>query len=181
METPTPTRNLPPRLREMDPKGARPSIPETMTATTSSLYSILNGLIETCKDGQAGFLSASEHVSEPHIRTQLAEFSLQRSKFAGELQSTALHLGDKDPEDSGSTAAAIHRGWINLKGVLAHRDTYQILAECETGEDSAVREYEKALKQNLPNDVKAIVHEQFTKVQAAHHQVKALRDAAKKS
>lgn len=150
-----------------------------MIATTSTIHSSLNDLIQTCKDGQQGFREASENIADPTIKALLAEFSLQRAKFAGDLQSAALHLGEKEPEDSGSVAGAIHRGWINLKGAIAGKDVYHILAECEAGEDRAVKEYQKVLDLSLPEDLGETIVAQYAAVQATHDQIKEMRDAAK--
>ena len=54
-----------------------------MTSNTS----ILNNIIETLKDGQEGFRAASEDVKSPDLKSLFSEYSLQRSAFAGELQS----------------------------------------------------------------------------------------------
>ena len=77
------------------------------------IISTINGLIETLKDGQQGFREASEAVKEPELKSLFSEYSLQRAKFAGELQSEAIGLGESNPEDSSSTAGAMHRAWIN--------------------------------------------------------------------
>ncbi len=149
-------------------------------ATNSEIRSTLNGLIETCKDGQQGFHTASQNIDDPEIKRLLNEYSLQRAKFTGELQSLVQRLGERDPEDSSSLAGAIHRGWMNLKTAIAGKDRYGILAECEVGEDSAVKEYRKALDVELPANVREVVSRQSGEVQAAHDRVKTLRDAAKK-
>ena len=151
-----------------------------MIATHSEIRSTLNSLIETCKDGQEGFRVAAENIDDPTLKTTLGMFSLQRSKFAGDLQQAAIKLGEHDPENSGSAAGAIHRCWINLKTAIVGKNQYQILAECEAGEDSAVSEYKKALETELPADVAALVRDQYREVQATHNAVKRLRDAAKK-
>ena len=75
----------------------------------------LNRLIHTCKDGQEGFLTAAENVNSEDIRRLFSEFSLQRSKFAGELQQISHELGDASPEYASSVAGTLHRGWMNLK------------------------------------------------------------------
>jgi uncharacterized protein (TIGR02284 family) len=54
-----------------------------------------------------------------------------------------------------------------------------MLEECERGEDVAVSRYRKALKQNLPADVRAVIQRQADGAQRNHDQVKALRDALK--
>ena len=78
------------------------------------IISTINGLIETLKDGQQGFKEASEAVKDTQLKTLFSEYSLQRAKFAGELQSEAISLGESHPEDTSSTAGAMHRAWSNL-------------------------------------------------------------------
>lgn len=135
---------------------------------------ILNNLIETCRDGQNGFADAAEHISNPEIRTFCLEQSRQRANFVGELQREVRALGG-DPENTGSTAAAMHRAWIDLKSALGGGD-HAILAACETGEDSAVEQYREALKSNLPASVESIVEQQYRSVQMAHNTVRNWRD-----
>ena len=143
--------------------------------------STINGLIETLKDGQEGFRRAAEAVQDSQLRSLFNQFSMQRSRFAGELQSEALGLGESDPENSSSTAGAMHRAWINLKAAITSGDDHAILAECERGEDSAVSEYKKAMEdKDLTAPVRETISRQYTEVKAAHDRVRALRDAAKK-
>lgn len=141
-----------------------------------SVISTLNGLIETCKDGQNGFKEAAEGVERSDLKSLFYEFSQQRSQFAGELQSLVQALGG-DPENSGSTLAALHRGWINIKSVVTGKDEEAILNECERGEDSAKNTYKAALEQQLPANVMETVQTQYASVQAAHDRVKAMRDS----
>jgi uncharacterized protein (TIGR02284 family) len=144
------------------------------------IISTINGLIETLKDGQQGFREASEAVKDTQLKSLFSEYSLQRAKFAGELQSEAVSLGDHDPEDSGSTAGAMHRAWINLKSAITSQDDHAILAECERGEDSAVAEYKKAMEEEtLSATIREKISRQYADVKQAHDRIKALRDASK--
>lgn len=140
--------------------------------------SILNDLIETLKDGQDGFRAASTDVESTELKSLFTEYSLQRSKFAGELQALAHSLGEQDPATTGSVAASLHRGWINLKAALTSKDEHAILAECERGEDSAVAQYKKALEVGtLPADVRDTIQTQSVAVKAAHDRIRDLRDS----
>ncbi len=58
---------------------------------------MIEKLIETCRDGQAGFLEAAEHTRNSELRDFFSSQSLERSKFAGELESVARHLGQAEP------------------------------------------------------------------------------------
>lgn len=146
---------------------------------TKEVISTLNSLIETLKDGQEGFRQASEAVQDSQLKSLFSEYSLQRSKFAGELQNHAIQLGESEPEKTSSTAGALHRAWINMKSAITTRDDHAILSECERGEDSAVAEYKKAMEGNLSSPIADTVSRQYTDVKAAHDRVRSLRDASK--
>lgn len=145
------------------------------------ILSTINGLIETLKDGQEGFRQASEAVRDFQLKMLFGEYSLQRAKFAGELQNEAISLGDQKPENSSSTAGALHRAWINLKAAITSHDDHAILAECERGEDSAVNEYKKALEEEeFSAPIREAISRQYAEVKGAHDRIRALRDAADK-
>lgn len=148
---------------------------------TKEIISTINTLIETLKDGQEGFRQSAEAVKDSQLKTLFNELSLQRSKFAGELQSEAINLGEPKPEDSSSTAGALHRTWINLKSAITKQDDHAILSECERGEDSAVSAYKKAMEENLSGPIRDLISQQYTDVKAAHDRVRDLRDARKSS
>ena len=93
-------------------------------AQQKEIISTINGLIETLKDGQEGFKQAAEAVKDPSLKSLFNEFSLQRSKFAGELQSQVINLGEPDPEKDSSTSGALHRAWINIKSAITSGDDH---------------------------------------------------------
>jgi uncharacterized protein (TIGR02284 family) len=135
--------------------------------------STLNQLIQTCKDGEKGFGAAAEAVSDPNLRHLFESYSQQRSEFAAELELEVRRTA-KEPAEGGHVAAALHRGWMDLKAAATGQDEGAIIAECERGEDLAVKAYHKAVATPLPPDVRAIVERQLIKVQEAHDQVRSL-------
>jgi len=140
--------------------------------------SVLEDLIETCKDGQKGYHDAAEHVKRSDLKTFCNEQTLERARFAEELRQELSRLGKPDKKPLGSAAGALHRAWIDTKVALGGGDK-TILESLEAGEDRAKDAYQKALAEPLPADVAEIVRKQAVSVQRAHDQVKSLRDAAK--
>jgi uncharacterized protein (TIGR02284 family) len=144
-----------------------------MTQKTDKATSVLNDLIETCKDGQEGFRSASEGVSDSNLRTLFLQYSQQRAQFARQLQEEVLKLGGS-PEKRGSVSAAAHRGWMNIKAAVTGKDDGAIVSECELGEDSAREAFRKALNEDLPANARSLVQQQYSQVKEAHDRLRSL-------
>jgi uncharacterized protein (TIGR02284 family) len=142
------------------------------------VISVLEKLIETCRDGQNGYRDAAENVKDPELRSFFNEVSTTRAEFAGELENEVIRLGKHNPDRKGSATAALHRGWIDLKAALGGGD-HSILSSVEAGEDNAKKQYEEALNDNLPRDIKDILQQQSQSVISAHDRVRMLRDRAK--
>jgi conserved hypothetical protein len=148
-------------------------------AQNKQSISTLNSLIETLKDGEEGFKQAANGVVDLQLKSLFSECSRQRARFANALQTQAQSLGESKPERSSSTAGALHRAWINIKSAVTSGNDHAILSECERGEDSAVKEYEKALNDDLSPSLREIVSSQYSEVKNAHDRIRNLRDTRK--
>ena len=140
--------------------------------------SVLNNLIETCKDGELGFKTAAEGLKNPTIKATFLQYSRQRGEMVRELQSEVRVLGG-DPEKSGSMSGTLHRGWLDIKSVITGKDDHAIVAEAERGEDVAKSAFETAMKETLPGSAQTVVQQQAAKVRQAHDAVRDLRDREK--
>jgi uncharacterized protein (TIGR02284 family) len=146
-------------------------------ASNEEVISTLNDLIETCRDGQNGFQTAAEGVNNSELKQLFYFYSQQRASFVGELQDEVRRLGG-DPENSGSVAASLHRGWIDIKSAVTGSDDGSVISECERGEDAAVSNYHDALSKDLPADVRSVVERQFAEVKKAHDRIRTLQRAS---
>lgn len=148
----------------------------SMKMTNEKTLSALNDLIEICKDGQHGFRTAAEDAKDADLARIFTEFSTQRTSFIAELQDRVRSLGG-DPEKSGSVSGSLHRGWIDMKAAISSHEPHAVLAECERGEDAAVKAYREALDENLDPISRGIISRQYASIQAAHDRIKQLRDS----
>lgn len=148
-----------------------------MDKNHSDIIDVLENLIETCKDGQQGYLDAAEHVKRQDLKGYFNQQSQERAHFAGELEAELPRLGESDKKVTGSASAALHRAWIDAKVSLGGGDK-AILESVEKGEDNAKEAYQKALDAALPGNLAEIVRRQAASVQKAHDKVKMLRDTA---
>ena len=142
---------------------------------SDSIASILNNLVETSKDGEKGFRTAAEDTKNVELQTVFLRRAEDCATGAVDLQQRVARLGG-NPEDGGSVAGAVHRGWVNLKAAVSGRTDLAILEECERGEDVAKARYREALETTLPEDIRAVVQRQYDGVMRNHDQIRDLRD-----
>lgn len=134
----------------------------------------LKELQQTLADGVEGFTKAAESVQDPGLKTLFSGFAMEREEMAHELREYA----NADTEEDASVSGAIHRGWMELKSKLTSGDDHAILAECERGEDHALKVFREDLDGEVPPEALMTIRSISTRILAVHNKVKALRDAS---
>jgi uncharacterized protein (TIGR02284 family) len=148
------------------------------TLEPTEVINSLNDLIEINRDGQKGFQEAADKIEASATKTFFMEQSLSRARYVGELQTLVHDLGD-EPENTGTVAGALFRGWMDLKAALGGGD-HAILNVVESSEDQVLNAYKKALENALPANISSVIDSQRQGIRQAHDKVKSMRDAAKK-
>ena len=155
-----------------------------MTDMNKEAISVLNDLIETSKDGQAGFKTCAEDIKHPELKSLFMQRSADCATAASELQAQVRSLGG-DPETSTSVSGDMHRRWVDVKAMFTGKDEEAVLNEVERGEDHALKAYKEAreklvkLGRTASDQSYTLVEKQLQGVQRNHDQVKALRNAAR--
>ncbi|PTQ96525.1 uncharacterized protein (TIGR02284 family) [Mucilaginibacter yixingensis] len=147
------------------------------TKTTS----VLNELIEINNDRIAGFEKAIADINDENIDLKeiFQRYAAQSRENSQEL-SALVGAEDNDVETGTSMAGSLHRAWIDVKSIFGGSTRESILSEAERGEDAIKKAYRDALEDpELSAQAREIVSRQQSGVNAAHDEVKALRDAAK--
>ena len=144
----------------------------------NEFVSVVHHLIERCKDGQVGYAHAAKDIEDQDLKSLFHQYSVQRDSMITELQNE-LHKFGKTDDESSSLEGKVHRTWMDLSSALLNKDRKQVLNECERGEDYAVAAYDKALKADLPGELKQIVQKQYQQVKEAHDTIRDLRDSTK--
>lgn len=149
-----------------------------MSDLRSDVIDVLNDLIENSHDGEYGFRTLAERVESARLKRVFSDRAAQCAQAAQELTQYVRAQGG-NPADGGTASGALHRGWVKVKGAVGADSEVSMLEEAERGEDAALARYRKALKENLPADVRALVERQAQGAQRNHDQIKAMRDEAK--
>lgn len=150
------------------------------TADRDDIVATLNDLIETARDGEQGFRTCADNAKAPDLKTLFQDGARRCAAAIVELQ-RVVQLYGGTPETSGTVAGALHRGWVDLRSIISKSDDLAILEECERGEDHAVSVYRKALQQELPADVRALVERMYEGTVRNHEAIRQLRDAKRQT
>ena len=149
-----------------------------MTTDNDDVVSTLNDLLESCRDGEYGFSTSADHTQSADLKTLLSRHAQECRTAGQELQALIRQLGG-EVDEGGSITGALHRGWVSVRGTLSGHSDQAMLDECERVEDSAVASYRKALKQDLPANIRSMIEKQAQGAQKNHDEIKALRDSLK--
>ena len=149
-------------------------------ATTENASGVINDLVEINNDRVAGFEKVIADIKDENVDLkQLFQTYAEQSR-KNSLELAAFVDSAKEVETGHSVASTLHRAWIDVKSLFGGSDRASILSEAERGEDAIKKAYKDALSNtSLPSGSLEIVSSQAQKINAAHDQIKALRDAAK--
>ncbi|MEL5993669.1 ferritin-like domain-containing protein [Hymenobacter segetis] len=142
-------------------------------------------LLEINKTASKGYKEAADGVTNPQLKTELNRLAQQRTQFTNELTQQASRLGvdpNKTTFEGAATevVAAVHRSWINVKAAVTGHNDAAILNECETGDTSALKAYDAALKApDMPTPVKTVIEHQRSEIMAAKNAVTQLKSKMK--
>ena len=136
---------------------------------------VIEKLVETCSDGETGYLHAAGVADDPELKSYFEKQSMERGQFRVELTEALKRLGEPNPDTSGSSAALLHRAWFEFKDDMGGGD-HTLLESVEQGEDRAKAAYSDALAAQLPVELAELVRNQNASVKAAHDRVRAWRD-----
>src|SRR5688500_12445603 len=101
----------------------------------------LNTLIGTLIDSIQGYQKAAADTSNARFAEMFNARAQERQQALTKLQAAVARLGG-NPEDDGTTAGAVHRGWMNLKEAVLGQDDETIVKTVEEGEDYLKAKFE---------------------------------------
>jgi len=149
-----------------------------MTTSFDQTIALLNDLITLGRDARQGFETAARETADPELARLFHDYAAQREEFVVALENRVRTLR-AEPAKGGDLTGALHRGWMNLQSALAAGESHAVLAECERGEDVAVKAYAAALaERDLDAETRRLVQSQYESVQAAHDRIRQLRESA---
>ena len=129
--------------------------------------SLLNGLIELCRDEELTLRYVADHVKAPEAKAFILDLAARRSQFAADLAPHAQRLGGFDAAD-GTTRGTLHRRWMAIRHALTGFNDSAMGKEVIQREDEAAAVYDDALSEMLPPTSRDLIEAQRAEIRLAH-------------
>ena len=113
----------------------------------SKTVSVLNDLLNITNDRIEGFNKVEDKVWENHsnLKSDYDQMVSESQKMKSELIDLITAKGGS-PDDTTSTAGALHRAWIDVKNSFSGNKEESTLENVVFGENAAIDAYENALE-----------------------------------
>jgi uncharacterized protein (TIGR02284 family) len=140
--------------------------------THDKLHDDINALHKTLQDSRDGYHECAESVKEQDLKNKFQKLVDKRETMLTALRREAQALGEST-ETSGSTLAAAHRIWVDIKSFFTGNDKEAIINEIDRGENFLINRYEEILKHDeIPATLRQLLEQQKQEVRNDLIQVK---------
>lgn len=142
----------------------------------SEVISEVNHLFEVLNERIAGYRKAAENVNDVELKSLFEMYAGQSENFERELLPFSDEISAKDIGTR--TIGDAWRVWMDLKAAVTKGGKEAMLGACITGEDAAIRNYQDAIEEDLPLDLKDILRKQLAEIKAVKEILEARKTMA---
>lgn len=140
--------------------------------------SVLNDLLNITNDRIQGFSKVEDKVWDTYtpLKADYDQMVSQSQTMKSELNSLITERGG-EPDNSGSTAGAIHRAWIDVKNSFSGDKAESTLENVVYGEEAAINAYQDALNSgDLCPESSRVVSDQLHHLKSSYNKFSNLNE-----
>ncbi|OCK51706.1 conserved hypothetical protein [Chryseobacterium formosense] len=140
--------------------------------------SVLNDLLNITNDRIQGFSKVEDKVWDTYtpLKADYDQMVSQSQTMKSELNNLILERGG-EPDNTGSTAGAIHRTWIDVKNSFSGDKAESTLENVVYGEEAAINAYQDALDSgDLCPESSRVVSDQLHHLKSSYNKFSNLNE-----
>lgn len=139
------------------------------------LIDILRDVGKACRDSAEGYRTSAEDTEDEDLKRRFQELAEERDQQSKEIDEFLRRLGGEPLPEHGTPAGAIHRTFVNLKSALLGKDRRAVIEEVVRGESYTEAIYDKALRHDLPTDIRQAIQRQHDSVRESRDMFKRMQ------
>lgn len=140
--------------------------------------SVLNDLLNITNDRIQGFSKVEDKVWDTYspLKSDYDQMVSQSQKMKSELNNLIIERGG-EADNTGSTAGAIHRAWIDVKNSFSGDKAESTLENVVYGEEAAINAYQDALDSgDLCPESSRVVSDQLHHLKSSYNKFSNLNE-----
>jgi uncharacterized protein (TIGR02284 family) len=145
------------------------------TSNGSGLVDTLKEVGKIVRDSEEGYRHSANDVDDWQLRSMFLELARIRSEQGDEIDRLLQRFGGEAVAKGGSTAGTLHRTFVDLKAAITGNNRRAVVDEVVRGESYAESVFDKALRADLPADVRQVIQRQHNSVRESRDRVRRMQ------
>ncbi|HSD34325.1 MAG TPA: PA2169 family four-helix-bundle protein [Alphaproteobacteria bacterium] len=149
-------------------------MPET-SSDNSGLVETLKEVGKIIRDSEEGYRHSANDIDDWQLRSMFLELARIRGEQGDEVDRLLQRFGGEAAPKGGSASGTLHRTFVDLKAAITGHNRQAVIAEVVRGESYAESVFDKALRADLPADVRQVIQRHHNSVRDSRDRVRRMQ------
>jgi uncharacterized protein (TIGR02284 family) len=145
------------------------------SSNNSGVVDTLKEVGKIIRDSEEGYRHSANDIDDWQLRSMFLELARVRSEQGDEIDRLLQRFGGEAVPKGGSTSGTLHRTFVDLKAAITGNNRQAVVNEVVRGESYAESVFDRALRADLPADVRQVVQRQHNSVRESRDRVRRMQ------
>jgi uncharacterized protein (TIGR02284 family) len=145
------------------------------SSNNSGVVDTLKEVGKIIRDSEEGYRHSANDIDDWQLRSMFLELARVRSEQGDEVDRLLQRFGGEAVPKGGSTSGTLHRTFVDLKAAITGNNRQAVVNEVVRGESYAESVFDRALRADLPADVRQVVQRQHNSVRESRDRVRRMQ------
>jgi uncharacterized protein (TIGR02284 family) len=145
------------------------------SSNNSGVVDTLKEVGKIIRDSEEGYRHSANDIDDWQLRSMFLELARVRSEQGDEIDRLLQRFGGEAVPKGGSTSGTLHRTFVDLKAAITGNNRQAVVNEVVRGESYAESVFDRALRADLPADVRQVVQRQHNSVRDSRDRVRRMQ------
>jgi uncharacterized protein (TIGR02284 family) len=145
------------------------------SSNNSGVVDTLKEVGKIIRDSEEGYRHSANDIDDWQLRSMFLELARVRSEQGDEIDRLLQRFGGEAVSKGGSTSGTLHRTFVDLKAAITGNNRQAVVNEVVRGESYAESVFDRALRADLPADVRQVVQRQHNSVRESRDRVRRMQ------
>jgi uncharacterized protein (TIGR02284 family) len=145
------------------------------SSNNSGVVDTLKEVGKIIRDSEEGYRHSANDIDDWQLRSMFLELARVRGEQGDEIDRLLQRFGGEAVPKGGSTSGTLHRTFVDLKAAITGNNRQAVVNEVVRGESYAESVFDRALRADLPADVRQVVQRQHNSVRESRDRVRRMQ------